>query len=535
MTRLILPLALLAALSFAQSTPRSSISGVIRDGDGNPLADSRVVARGPGRSETASNASGEYELKDLAAGRYNIFASFQPPAFARRIVTLAPGQDLTDVDVQIEQSADVRGRVLDDNGEPMPGVQVYLIGTEYRHGRLRHTYRGVSPTDDRGEYSMAGRARPGVRYAVMAKVRPGAIRAVSEAPLEIEARRPAFPTTFFPNSPDLAGAERLVLRSGEVREGVDIAMRRSQSYCISGLLQLGGAPAALTFSLTELQPSSGMHTEGGFFSMTPRVETGADGLFRLCDLARGEYYLMAHSRGPDLAGIGSAEIVVVDHDVNDLTISVLPFAELPGDVVWAGEAPKEAPSREVRIDVRPVYRASFQAERAGATTTIPGEFLCGGLAPDPLEISVRNLDDDWYVADIEYGGKSIVNGVLRVGEARQGSRLRITIGRDAGEIEVAVKDEDGGPEPNSTVYVLPESAVNEAELAQMMTKGSPDQLGLYRSGALRPGAYRVVAVRAKLDLSPESIHRLWVARRDGVEIGVQPESRETIDVEITPL
>ncbi len=370
----------------------------------------------------------------------------------------------------------------------------------------------------------------------MAKYENFALPAVSDAPDDPDARRPAFEPTYLPNSPDLAGAERIVPQEGELLEVADIRMRRVPSYCASGLLQADGAPAALAFAFTQLQPSSGQWSGGGMYQRSPMGETGPDGRFRLCDLAPGEYRLLAYTLPRDgLTHIGVANIVIADRDVDDLRINAPGMIELPGEVVWAGEAPTEAQTREITVRLQPVYRSYYFGEVSSTSAAVPGEFVYPPVSTDAFEVGLRNLADDWYVDDIEYGGRSIQHQTLVIGSARPDSRLRISIGHDGGRIRAAVMDDDGDPVAGGDVYVLPDSAVTEAEVAAQMEKGQTDQRGVFRSTALKPGKYRVVATPRKLDYSPESIRLLWLARPKAEELEVQPGKTAAVEIEILSL
>ena len=60
--------------------------------------------------------------------------------------------------------------------------------------------------------------------------------------------------TYYPSSPSIEGAEPVVLRPGEVREGMDIRMARSPSFCIDGMVEAGGGPAP--FEIRETSPAN---------------------------------------------------------------------------------------------------------------------------------------------------------------------------------------------------------------------------------------------------------------------------------------
>ncbi len=149
---------------------------------------------------------------------------------------------------------------------------------------------------------------------------------------------------------------------------------------------------------------------------------------------------------------------------------------------------------ELTISLRPLYRSYRFGEVSSTIAPMPGEFLYPPAGLDAFEVVVRNLADDWHIADIEDGGRGILHHMPRVGSARPDSRLRI---------QARVSDKAGDPVSGADVHVLPESAVTEAALSAAMTKGSTDQRGGFESETLAPGKYRLVATRRELDLSLE--------------------------------
>jgi len=85
------------------------------------------------------------------------------------------------------------------------------------------------------------------------------------------------------------------------------------------------------------------------------------------------------------------------------------------------------------------------------------------------------------------------------------------------------------------VYVLPKSAVTEAAISAEMERGQTDQRGVFRSSTLKPGKYRVLATRRKLDRSPESIRRLWLARLKAEEAEIEPSGSTAVEIELMSL
>ncbi len=93
----------LIAFGHAQSA-RGSLRGVVTDAGGVVLPGVRVSLSGPARSVAMSNARGEFEFQNLAAGAYELRFELAGFATAIRRVSLASGS-LQRIDVRMEAAA----------------------------------------------------------------------------------------------------------------------------------------------------------------------------------------------------------------------------------------------------------------------------------------------------------------------------------------------------------------------------------------------------------------------------------------------
>src|SRR5229473_2532812 len=110
----------------------------------------------------------------------------------------------------------------------------------------------------------------------MAEKRVRKLEAISDVPADAELRKRVPAPTHYPDSTSLDGGQPVTLRAGERREGMDIRMARSASYCVEGVLEANGGPAALFFQIHMQQPTNGRSGGGGFYTMTPSGTSGAD-------------------------------------------------------------------------------------------------------------------------------------------------------------------------------------------------------------------------------------------------------------------
>lgn len=112
--------------------PQRSLAGTVREeGTGSPIAGVTVTLFAPGPAARAvTDAQGRYAIDDLAAGTYRVWATGSG-------LTASPGDSSADPadlerlpaarrDVVLVRLPSLRGRVVDEAGQPVPGAAVGL-------------------------------------------------------------------------------------------------------------------------------------------------------------------------------------------------------------------------------------------------------------------------------------------------------------------------------------------------------------------------------------------------------------------------
>jgi hypothetical protein len=545
-------IALILFFALAQDTPtpavpqKHSISGTVREfGSGAPVADATVyLDRPPGkRLETQTDPQGSYTLRDVDSGRYRVTAMGKARDGTRgfgsattKLVLVGPNQDVNGVDFQLRNRGSISGTITDQNGEPVPQIAVFLIAREYSLGELRYVFASSATTNDSGEYTLRN-VEPGHGYLILAEKRVFRLDAISDAPEDPKLRRPAFVPTYYPGTPSAEGAQAITVQSGERREGVDIRLQRSESYCVDGTLDYASTPAGIPrFEIAERQPTSGASGNGvAMFMTSPGGTPGPDGKIRVCDLAPGEYRLTAvQMMGDDMPLYASIALPVTE-DVHRISIAAQPHLPMKGELVWFGNPPDQPAASKLTVQLTPLSRAPFQGEFPKLTQTIeiPGEASWGGLIVDDYSVQIRGMPPGTYVKDLIYGGRSILNQPLRIGSASD-STLRVVLAADSGVVKVSVTDKDGNALPDQYVLFLPATASSEAALATAMAIVQTDQSATATSPPLAPGKYLVAAQNFAPDRTPEFMAKLWNNRTHFQEIEIAPKSTMQVTLVSAP-
>lgn len=544
---------IVASLAMAQTPVASTnagISGIVKDKTtGTPMKDYVVstyvnavwanggITMSPTSKQVTSTTDehGAYKLNDLPPAQYHVMAR-SAQGFGgglTRIVTVA-GHDIEGIDFKATAAGSITGKVVDENKDPVPGMSVVLVSREYYLGTVGYYLGGFGAvTDDRGEYTIS-RAEAGHAYFVMAEMRPKALAGHSETPLNPKMRKRVPMRTWYPGAPSKDGAAPIVLRPGERREGIDIEVKKSASYCVDGILSTANGPGALNFTYEGLQPSSGVSTRGGSFMGTPRGTAAPNGEFRVCDLYPGSYRFTVSDplAGPQQdGGYTITNIVIADQDLHDVRIATLPGLSMEAEAVLEGVQPQTPLTTKASVTLRPLFRTQVPGERLGGRPDIPGTVTLSGLLMDDYTVRATVNAPGLYIKDVTYGGRSVLYEPFRLGSAVAGTGLRVAVGQDGAALTAIVTDKDGAPVADSTVIAMPAGTPSEGVLAARIVSGQTDQLGQYVFEPLGPGTYYVVATEDAYDMTLESIGKLWqshlryqkveLAARGVIKVGLQ--------------
>jgi hypothetical protein len=165
-----------------------TVSGqVLTAVEGSPLKSSRValVQEGAGSHPQGfaadTDSDGRFEIKKVVPGQYRFMVShagYVSQQYKSKgmgsgaVLTLTPGQEVSDGLFRLVRAAVVTGRVVDESGDPMARVTVTalrkLTAEEKEDwgpqaSKQQMTGSSAAMTDDRGEYRIFG-LKPGEYY-----------------------------------------------------------------------------------------------------------------------------------------------------------------------------------------------------------------------------------------------------------------------------------------------------------------------------------------------------------------------------------
>lgn len=285
-----------------------------------------------------TDASGTFRIPDVQAGEYRLryqksrFQTLEKPHPDEAPLRVGTGGSYR-LDGELSRLGTIRGRVLDPDGKPLPGMQVVA------------RFNSVN-TDSEGRFAL-GSLVPGM-YTLRGIV-------PSVPPFSDRLPRTQLIDTYFPSAADEADAELITLRGGPDLEGLDIHLRQSPVFRIAGMvLDQKGKPAAGA-SVRLLRPSKGTLLDGimawagarnylnipGPESGEQTVTTDSSGHFEFPAVPPGEWLLQA---GPwQLPDSGNQRVSVttrrlparvVDRDLGNIELRFEPGFPLDVKTDW---------------------------------------------------------------------------------------------------------------------------------------------------------------------------------------------------------
>lgn len=516
----------------ASSSPAAAAGGTIRGQvvaleTGRALARARVTivsAATAGRpvASASTDPMGRYELRGVPPGQYYVNAAragyVQLQHGQRRprergvLVEIKDGVTRDRIDMSLPRGSVISGRVLDELGQPYPGVQVNVLEMRYREGRRVPFPAGVEMTDDRGVYRTPG-LLPGT-YQVSAMS--------SETWLNEKRENVGYALTYFPGgSPE--SASDVVLGLGQQRLDVDLTLTAARSAVVRGRLirESGGALVGATVRLARTFRGLGAVSTAGALSTT----TGPDGGFVFRDVTLGDYMVLGGGGGEN-----ASTFAAVYGDLDEITLVTRTGSTIAGRVVTdEGETPP-FPASGVRVNLVAPYGdrvlPTVRVPAVNTDWTVTLERLGG-----PFFFRMIGLPAGWMLDAVRWGERDIVDEPLDVPTG--GKRLpdiELVITRKAGRVTGRVLAADDKPTADAAVVLFAEDEQHWLFGSRYVHTIRPTADGDFTFVNLPAGSYYLVARQTLLDGEHESPEFLERARTGAVRVTLQAGGTVKVDV-----
>src|ERR1039458_2644961 len=499
--------ALILLLAAPLAAQQGSIEGVVlNQASGQPLPGVHVRLFAGLVIETAAqaygantDANGQFSVAAMPPGVYTVelersgFLQVPGNGFMHHTeMELRPGEHLAGRQLAMSPLILIAGRIVNQYGDPVPGVQVQVSAEAVRpnvvDGGLIGPY-GIRTTDERGRFRLF--AAPGKYYIV------------ARAPLSLNSMGPAetrtdgtsdlvYAITYYPDSLDAGSATMVEVKPGSELSGLEIHLRSGaarRNLTVSGVVT--GIPAGCQATVAYEYGES----PGHFSSGNTGGRAGAGGSFSFDNLAPGYMRLLARCSSGDT----ELQSDVVDIHLEPPGATGVQLALTPGGVVTGaleivGDGPSTGPAGKLAVRLSPMgigFSTPGPARQLSGPVDQDGAFRIVGVTPDRFSLSVDAMPENAYVKAILLDNASVTDRTLDFSRGVRGPRLKVTVSRHGAQISGDVRAADGGPLLNPRVMVCLVSEPNQTGPNRL---GVPVIEGHYTLKSVPPGKYKICAV-----------------------------------------
>jgi hypothetical protein len=499
----------------APPPPQGRISGrVLAADNGRPMKRARVFINaaeldGGGRGALTDD-QGLFDFTELPAGRYTVVASKagyvqlsygqRRPLQAGTPLQLLDGQQLKGVEFRLPRGSVVAGAVYDEDGEPMPGVNVRVMRYQYQQGERRMTPVGNGQTDDKGQYRVWG-LMPGEYYvsAIARNFAPNGQRPFAggrgragapPATAASDEDELSYAPTYYPGVSNVADAKAIPI--GLSQEALDISfnMQLVHAARISGRVTNPDGSDVTSGNVNLVNDGLPGRGQVGV-NYGSRIDW--DGSFAIANVPPGRYVLRARGTDSDTPQFAAQPISINGQDVDDVTVILTAGATLSGSVTLLPGSTPAPDITNLRITAPSTDQDSF-GPQANARVDRDGKFVLDGVPAGTHLVRPSGNARGWVLKSVSVNGRDITDTpiALRSGESLPGVSIVFT--DTLTEINGTVTTDQGVPMPEYTVLAFTtDSSLWRAQSRQIMTN-RPDQTGKFRIRGLPPGDYYLTTI-----------------------------------------
>ncbi len=514
---------------------------------GQPVAGASVAiaptAQGTDREITQTvitGADGRFLFAGLSRGKYSLMAAahgsmlqyFERHGMYATAIAAGPDLDSEHLVFRLQPDASIEGAVTDENNDPVQNATVRLFQQSMEDGRQKTIPMDRGQTDDQGQFRI-GHLAPGTYYLAVsahpwyAQNSRVTLRQKSNNPdadarsaQEAAALDVAYPLTFYPDSPDSAGASPIVLHPGE-RVTADVVMRAVPSLHLR--IRTGNAgnyagPAMAGFPRISQRIFDGYldsEINAPFSSVEP-------GVIEITGLAPGHYVIeMPGSKGVNDKGAnrgGYRELDLAgDLEVNPNDSSG--FATVVGSLLFEGaqRVPNGVAMRLVNEET---------GESFGSELSDKGQFEFEGVKPGRYTVVLQS-GGGYFLRKMSATGAKLAGRTLEIGVS--GSvHIAATVGRGLAQVDgVALRG--GKPFSGAMIVLVPQDAAHNSPLFR---RDQSDSDGTFTLPNVVPGQYTVLALANAWDLEWGNPAVLQPYLKDGTPVQVTGEGKLQVEVRV---
>ena len=567
-----LPIFLLGAIAFAQTTTSlrsgadessalarsqksAAIDGVVvKEPTGEPVKKALIEMIAENQAEggdytAVTGADGTFRIEGIAAGRYHLFAERTGLLEKRsaesigRLLTIAAGQEIKDIQIRLQATAVLHGRVTDEDGEALANAQVTALRQTFPAGHSHWEQAGSERTNDLGEYRIAGLGAGNYYVSVnpppdfRALIDAAGKAADTSAPNANEKPAPpSYQPTYYPGTTDRSQATPLPLHAGD--------------------------DFPLNFSLT---PGPSMSIRGSVVNLPPRTsatimlqsrdlnlvfngaEMHKDGSFVIRDVAPGAYTIVASVENAPVPMMARQTLQMVSNSIEGLRL-----APQAGGLI-RGRLRLES-SGNAKFDLSQFFLTLHSADGdedalstflAGAAfsgltrVAADGSFEWKNVPPGNYYVQFTGVeaggvigmpDAGWFLKSAVAEGRDVSDAGFSISGGTVG--LDVVASANGPLFDGVVVDHKGNPVSNAVIVAVPEARLRGR--VDRYRRTVSDQSGRFLLRGTPPGDYTLFAwesVEGEAYYDPEFL-RAYQAQ--GTALRAAEGEHKTLQLEVIP-
>ena len=511
---------LVAQNTVAPRQPLSSVAGqVVHESAGTPLrkvavqlapSEGSTVFRQDDRNwhSATTDSDGRFQIVGIQPGEYRVVlehngflsSTRRSRLYSSTLLSLAPGQELQGLLFRMRPAGVIKGKVVDEDGDAVPGIGVSAVSAS---GRDMESNVNAT-TNDLGEYRIAG--LPEGKFLVIAQPQAEMIASGSKPSQE-----KVYAPTYYPGSLDQNQAASIDVHAGD-ETTASFNLISSRTFTVKGrvfglkpqahptaqrqIVIAGAGPASIVLERADGQDNQ---SRGGGIA--------DDGSFEIQGVLPGSYNARINSEHLNRLRVNQA-IEVRDADIDGVQLTTESSVEMHGR--FRMDDGRKLDWRQVQIMIDPDDRKQSDGPMM-ARMQADGSFTVANVEPGNYHVVVTSSSAslrDYIVKEVNVDGKEVGDsGFTTTGGA---SFLDIVGSAKGSAIEGTAVDDDGKPIPDMQIVCIPDAARRKRH--DIYQQVQTDQRGYFSLRGLNAGEYQVFALD---DASSDITDQDFVSAHDG--------------------
>lgn len=514
--------AIAASSAYPQTEPQgagkaASLEGTVIDAaTGAPIPHATVgyllqtgdQQRAPSGGSVSSDANGQFRIQNLPPKEYQLFANAD--GHLNRLfpgtIALAAGEKSSGFILRLVPTSAVSGRITDEDGNPLAGMEVLLWQITYRSGKKEFRAEPQwARTDDRGEYRLPGVA-PGRYYLSAAPENEGPTAQTGDV---------RYVRRYYPGTPYPETAAAIDVRPGAETSGVSLKLSKVQTVHVSGKV-LDDRPADVFLA-----------PEGFVFNSTLTTKSASDGKFEFEGVLPGQYRLRARIKDSGREAWASRSISIGGDGLKELELLPVPAPSVTGQIHIEGG--------EEGVDLSKFWMELYQVSPGGimfgTAVKKDGRFEEPNFPPGKYRVQ-SHAPPGFYLKEVRAGNQPLPDHVLDLYNGGP-PQLDITISPKAASVtgRVYLADSEKTARRADVVLVPEDTDRKEDHFAYLIVASDADARFTIRD--VPPGAYRAFALETVDRNSKAYMDPYFIGPLEGRGVRVSLGESDRADIKLT--